>query len=479
MTINQTDKPEKFKLGEMGHIGLKTSNGTVLEEMKKDLQFPYSVRTYKQMSYDPSIASAFTIIQDVIRTLKWDVKAGSSEEHAKFIKTCMDDMEDSWDEVINEALSILMYGFQVTEKVFKFRTGQSGKYKSKYNDNLIGWAKLSPRSQATLDKWVWKDEGRTLAGVRQNLTLVPQELASRFSGNSYQTLPRKKFLLFTHNRQRGNPEGQSPLSRCYVPWKYKTEIENYEAIGISRQFTGFPDFGFPPDYLSPDADEDKKAVVEWAQQFIENFNSNEQAGLIRPRFIDPDTKEDMFYFDLKTVNGSAVHDTNKVVDRYESKILMVFLADVLKLGQSSVGSFALADAKTNLLAIRIAAILKQIVNVFNNDLIPHTFRLNGWDDAELPQIVHGDLEELSLDELGKFIQRSVSVGAMEVDKELSGFLRERVRVDKDPEGELEDKFLPAGSSRAGDGMKAGTTGNGTAKQAGGGDTSTSNSENKG
>ena len=478
MTINQTDKPEKFKLGEMGHVGLKSSNGVVLEEMRKDLTFPYSVRTFKQMSYDPSIAAAFTIIQDVIRPLKWDVKAGSSPEHAEFIRQCMDDMEDSWDEVVNEALSILQYGFQVTEKVFKFRNGSKAKYKSKYSDGLIGWAKLSPRSQDTLDKWVWKDEGRTLAGVRQNLTLVPQDHSDRFSGSSTsKVLPRKKFLLFTHNRQRGNPEGHSPLSRCYIPWKYKTEIENYEAIGISRQFTGFPDFGFPPDYLSPDADPDKKAVVAWAQTFIENFNSNEQAGLIRPRFIDPDTKADIFHFDLKTVNGSAVHDTNKVVDRYESKILMVFLADVLKLGQSSVGSFALADAKTNLLAMRIASILRQVVSVFNKDLIPHTFELNGWDDEELPQIVHGDLEELSLDELGKFVQRAVSVGAMEVDKDLSRALRERIGIPEDPTEPLDPKFLVDSESKVGEGYK--TSGEGTAKKPSGGDPSIHNKENKG
>lgn len=474
--INAHEKDTRFKLGALAFPGLRTSDGRILEEMKRDLLFPYSIRTYKEMSYDPSISSALTIIKDVIRGVDWEVKPGSNPERAEFIKQCMDDMEDSWDSYINEALSMLEFGFSVQEKVFKFRNGRRGKYKSKYDDGLIGWAKLPSRSQDTLDKWLWKDEGRQLWGVRQNLSLVPGDPSKRFGKFQYISMPRSKFLLFTHDKQRGNPEGKSPLRSCYVPWKYKIEIENYEAIGVSRQFVGMPVISLPPDFLSEDADEDKQAVVNWARQTIENFNNNEQAGIVMPRSVDPDTKQDMFDFRLESVSAGAMHDTNKIVDRYESKILMSFLADVLKMGQSNVGSFALADAKTNLLAIRIAAILKQITTVINNDLIPHTFRLNGWDDEQLPYVKHGDLEELSLEDLGKYIQRVVSVGAMEVDKDVSDHLRNRIRVEDEPTRPLDDRFKPDGESRAGDGQR--TSGPGTSTSANGqDDDSVSNSEN--
>lgn len=431
--------PSSVRVGEMTTVGLRMSDGHIYEEPKAELRWPQAINTYKSMSYDATIQSAFSAVKAMIRRIKWTVKTEgvdvpSEEQKAReqFIEQCMHDMEHSWSDFVNESLSMMIYGFSVHEKVYKVRQGYEGrhKYPSKFNDQKYGWAKLPIRSQDTIWKWIFDAKGQRLEAVEQDLSLVAAGYGREFEFNETRIpIPYNKILHFRHDTQRGNPEGTSPLRNCYIAWKYKTTIEEFEAIGISRDLAGMPMISLPPDYMSPDASDDKKAVYAWAQDVIRNLHANEQAGLVFPKFIDPETKQDVFDFKLISVDGGKQFDTSKVIDRYENKILMTFLADVLKMGQDASGSFALSDNKTNLLAIGIESILKEFLEVINRDLIPQTGRMNMWDLSQpLPIIGYDDLDERDLDKLGSFIQRAVSVGAMEVDQSLSDSLRDLARV---------------------------------------------------
>src|SRR5690606_31461676 len=99
-----------------------------------------------------------------------------------------------------------------------------------------------------------------------------------------------------------------------------------------------------------------------------------------------------FDFQLLSVSSGKQYDTNTIITRWDNKILTALFADFLKLGQDQVGSFALAGAKTNLMAMGIEARLKEIADVINNDLVPQTFALNGWSTEELPFITFSDLD---------------------------------------------------------------------------------------
>lgn len=468
--------PSKVQIGELSTTGLKLSDGHVYEEPKTQLRWPESINTYKAMSYDATIASANTAIKSMIRRIQWkvktegvDVATPQQKDREEFIFGCMHDMEHSWSDFVNESLSMLTFGFSLHEKVYKTRYGYNNnrKYKSKFNDQAIGWAKLPVRSQDTIWKWGFDEKAQNIDWVEQELALTTAGYGVNNSfKNSKIRIPYNKLLHFKHDTQRGNPEGTSPLRNCYVAWQYKTTIEEFEAIGISRDLAGMPKISLPPDYMSPDASEDKKAVYAWAQDVIRNLHANEQAGIVFPKFVDPETKVDVFGFELISVEGGKSFDTSRVIDRYENKILMTYLADVLKMGQDASGSFALSDNKTNLLAIGIEAILKEFLEVINRDLIPQTALMNGWDLSEpLPVICYDDLDERDLDKLGSFIQRAVSVGAMEVDQALSDSLRDLARVaPADESAPMREKMLPVGAqSQAGQTTQKGneTGGSGT------------------
>ena len=126
-------------------------------------------------------------------------------------------------------------------------------------------------------------------------------------------------------------------------------------------------------------------------------------------------------------------------------------ADVLILGQDQVGSFSLAGSKTNILAVAIDARLKEIQEVLNNDLIPSLFKLNGWEDEELPKFVYGDLEERDLEILSKAIQRIAAVGLVAKTpdnvNEVAKMLDLPYRVDSDTTQEELDALLGKDTSR--------------------------------
>lgn len=479
-----SETPPRLRMSEVSTVGLKISNDYIYEEMKRELRWPQVITTYKQMGYDATIAAAIELFEMMIARVDWHVKPpkDATEEQikkAKFIEQCKDDMDHTWMNFIQEITSYLTYGFSVHEKVYRRRLNDTG---SKYNDGLIGWKKLPVRSQDTIEKFLFTEDGREVEGVRQDLSASYDlnRFRNILTDANKIDIPRKKFMLFRTNPKRNNPEGNSPLKRAYFAWKYRSVIEEQEAIGISRDMVGMPVIKIPPRYMSEDATPEEKAIYEHYQRIIRNIHSNEQAGLVLPQAHDPESRQPLFDFELMGVQGGKQYDTDAIIKRWDNKILTLLFADFLKMGQDQVGSFALAGEKTTMMAMAVESRLREIADTLNYDLVPQTFKLNGWSDKELPKFEYGELTEIDLEEFSKAIQRIFSVNAIEADRPVMNKIRTSVfGVDPKPEDEAINKEeLPQQESRSGDGMAKGS-GNGTSDSAASTDTSSNNADNTG
>lgn len=486
LTTGNAEIP-RINMGEVGTVGLNISDKQVLEQVKKELRFPRVIETYKTMINDPIISAGLRLIEMMICRVSWEVSPPKNPtedqiKKAKFIEQCMGDMEHSWDSFIKEVLSYIGYGYCVNEKVFRRRRKNTG---SKYEDNLVGWKKLPVRSQDTIYKWEWSKDGRELKAVYQDLSLILNS-ADRFQyyfKNKKDIeglkIPINKVLLFRYDTKRNNPMGNSPLNNCFLPFKFRSIVEEQESIGLTRDLTGLPVIGLPAKYMSPDATPEDKAIYDYYKRAVTNISNNEQAGLVYP-LIYNDAGKKLIDFELMGTTGGKMYDTNKIVKRWDDKILTALFADILKLGQDSHGSFSLAGAKTDIVSMNIESRLKEIADVLNQDLIKQTFKLNGWDDTELPKFTYGDIDQEDFDAFSKLIQRIASVGFLPRDKKLvheileRGNFKEAERFLELPDEEFE-KLFPNSDSRAGDGMK--TAGDGTSNGPSKGDNSVSNTEN--
>lgn len=319
LNLSAGDNPAlRIRMGEVGWTGLREFEGIILEQMRKDLQWPRCNRTYQEMGDDATIASALSLFSMMISRVNWKVTPPDDAtpedlKKAKFLQQCMDDMEHSWFTFIKEVTSMFTYGYCINEKVFRRRRKSNG---SKYDDGLVGIAKMPVRSQTTVYRWKFDDFGRNLDAVIQDTSFLLDgyRLANNNQYGGQIEIERKKFLLFRTDVSRDNPQGRSPLSKIYTAWRYRKQIEEAEAIGITRGLGGIPKFTMPADYLKDDSTDAQKATVQDFQNIGRNLQNNEQACLILPKFYD-DQGNSLFDFELIGPPNASQYDTDKAIGR--------------------------------------------------------------------------------------------------------------------------------------------------------------------
>lgn len=392
---------------ELGESGLRRQSGYVYEEFVPTLRWPRAERVFSEMaSNDPVVGAILYLAEMLFRNVDWTVKpetdSADDKAAADFIKECMDDMEMSWNDTISEVLSMLTYGFSFHEIVYKIRRGpdeSNKKYQSKYTDGKIGWRKLPIRSQATWEAWEIDGNGDVQAFIQ----------ASDEKGKV--VIPMSKGLLFRTRVQRNNPEGRSLLRNAYRPWYFKKRIEEIEGIGIERDLAGLPVLT-APEGVDIWNNEDPRSVNvrATAEALVQSVRRDAEEGILLP-----------FGWDLQLLaTGSARQfDTNAIISRYDNRIAITMLSDLVLIGGEKTGSFALAEAKQSMLATALEAQLENISTVFNKNAVPQLLKLNGMKGKA--SLVPGEIEAPGIKELSLLL-RSMNVDISR-DKELMNYLR--------------------------------------------------------
>ena len=494
VTLTQGDNEiPALSLGESGFTGLTVLGGQILEECSHELRWPECINTYKRMAKDGAIAPALELVEMMIARVPWTVTIPEGYEDelkdkANFVRQCMNDMDHSWQSFIKQAVSFNRYGFCVNEKVYRYRTKEKG---SKYNDGLIGIKKLPIRSQDSVSDWVFKNKGRELAGLNQEVILP-----SNSGQNGYEYIetnytigdekvnkkfiPRKKFLLFRNNPLKDSPSGTSSLNGAWQAWKYKQSYQEAEALATAHDANGFKVLYLPPQYMTADASDENKQIYEAYQTMLKQASRGELTSFILPLIRDENGNK-MFEFDIKSVTGQKNYNINEIIGRYTQEILTALFADFLSLGSSGSGSFSLAEAKVSIVEMAIQAKLDEIKDQLNHDLLPQLFSLNGWSLDVMPIITYGEISKPSLDEVSKWIQRVSATGNLPKNREVINWVLATAdipyRIEEGTTQEELNVLLGTATSRSGDGMQSGM-GNGTGGSSGSsGDSSVANGEN--
>lgn len=407
--MQKGNKPVNFK--QLGTSGLRRYGPYVYEEFLPELRWPYAGKIYQEMSdNDPVIGAILYLAEMLIRGTSWSVEPASTSEAdveaAKFLESCMHDMDMSWANTISEILSMLTYGFSFHEIVYKVRRGPneaSSRYKSKYSDGRIGWRRLPVRAQTSLHEWTFNNEGDVTAFVQMaepDFKIV--------------SIPMSKGLLFRTRISRDNPEGKSLLRNAYRPWFFKKHFEEIEGIGIERDLAGFPVLKAPQDLdLWNEDDERMVALRTRAEELVASVRRDSEEGILLP-----------FGWDLALLSSGSSRQINigETIDRYDNRIAITMLSDIILIGNNKAGSFALADTKQSMLAAALQAQLQNIADVFNNKAVPDLFSYNTFNDiTAFPKIVPGQIQTPSLKELA-LVLRAMGL-SIAGDMKLQNYLR--------------------------------------------------------
>lgn len=401
--------------GEIGRIGQHRYSGILMEEFLPELQGIKGVEVYREMSdNDETVGAILFVIEMLMRQCTFSVEPGGNtekdKEAAKFVESCMNDMQLSWTDTISEIVSFLTYGWSYHEIVYKRRMGKTKdrRTSSKYDDGLIGWRKLPLRSQDTLWEWVYEDDSDDVVAMTQ---APPPDYG-------HLTIPIEKALHFRTKSRKDNPEGRSILRSAYRSWYFKKRIQEIEGIGMERDLAGFPVLYGPEGMdLWDTEDEDMMAVLASAQNIVTNIRRDQREGLVMPNG---------WKLELLSAGNRRQFDTNQIIERYDKRIATTVIADFIMLGQDGVGSYALSSDKTRLFALAIGTYLDIICEVFNTQGIPRLIDINGdkfKGITEYPKMVHGDIEDANLENLGTFISQMITAGVLVPDEKLEDFVR--------------------------------------------------------
>lgn len=478
----------RLNLAEVGFVGLRMTNKQILEEANRQFRYPSFIKTVNEMRNDPTVAAALNVFRMMISRVSWSVKVANDaseqdKKRAKFIASCMDDMEGTWGQFISEVITYLEFGFSVQEKVFRRRLKRNG---SKYNDGLVGLKKIAPRGQDTIRHWNFSEDGRELLSVGQSLVNLEngyryQSFASNTTG--LLTINRDKFLLFSADSIKGNPEGKSILKSVYLPYKQLTLIKDQLMLGVAKDLAAIPIVTLPAKLMDVNASTADKAAYSAYQSLVNNVAAGTQRGVVFPSDCDPETKLPYYSFQLLEAKGQSKFNLPEIIKQLQNDILVALSADVITMGSDVNGSFSIKDTKTNLCAMAVEHRLNEIKEVLNADLIPQIYALNGWNQEVLPTFEYGDIADVDSEAFSKLIQRVASVGLLEIDRALLNKIREVVGVETlSEETPVNRENLTGAESRSGDGMETGTSGDGTAKIGGKAskvDRSAANADNKG
>lgn len=428
---------------EFGATGLRQFSGYVREEWLPELIGWRGMRIYQEMrDNDPLVGAIFYASQNLLQGVDFHVDPATAAPEdaaaADFVNSCFTDLEQSWPELMSQFLTMMQFGWQVSEIVYKMRRGESSdpRFNSRYDDGLFGWRKFAGRAQQTLLHWVFDESGDAVGLVQ----LLP-------TGGPLLNVPLAKCLHFRTVLNKANPEGRSLLRNTYKPWYFKTKIEELEAIGIERELAGLPIAWVPPRLLQRDASPADRAQLEEFKKMVRDTVRNEQAGFVLPLVYDKDGHK-LYDFTLLSTAGRRQIDTSTTIERYDQRILATFLADFITLGtggSSGRGSFAQSKNKTDMFSDAITALLDIITNEFNRKGIPDLLNLNKMQGSCI--LKHGEISGSDIAALGTFLQQTVSVGVITPDPNLEAKVREEAGLPTQP-GTPGNTLIDGGEAQA-------------------------------
>lgn len=403
----------------LGSSGLKQSFGYLLEEQRAKLRGRQAAKVYNEMrSVSPIIGGIQLAINSLIKSAEWRVEPATApgqkraaREWARFVDGAFHDMDHPFSALLDDALTMIPHGWAYCEVTKKLRKGDSGdeRTQSEFDDGLVGWREMALRAQDTLDHWEIDESGRIL-GMWQMDTYGRR-------GGRFVFIPSEKAVHFRTDASKQNPEGRSLYSNAYRPYFFGKRIEEAEAIGIERDLQGYPIMEVPLELLGRNLPADKQSVVDSLFEMVRQIRVDQRHGALIPAELDRQGNPTGFKLRPFSTGGSKSIKPDEVIKRYDSRVAMSMIAEFQQLGvDQGGGSLALHDSKTSLFAAALGAIMDMIVEILDVE-IGRLMTENQVPRELWPSLVHGDIEERKLSEVGSYLTSLAAADQLPEDSE--------------------------------------------------------------
>ena len=470
-----------------------TANAYVNSCRKEELKAPALWTLADTMMEDSAIRqcvdmNAHPVIEAIANGKFVGKKSKKSTKVANALNYAIRNMDSgTWREFAENLVTDQLYGFSLLNIVSKVIS--EGDYKG-----LAGFSKLSPRSPHNLKGWIYdKNKVEVIGSILKPMSIQGDGYLGMITSTSissytyyeqkYPIMWKKQMVLSSFNKTFNNPEGNPSILAAYAPWKEKLLVQQYEIVGVSKDFGGVAVLRVDPELLwranQPDTvyEEDRLQLQSLQENAAKMHSGQSTMLLLSSELIEGSTSQYKNDFKLQGIDGNGKqYKSSEIIVQKNKDIYNAFGCGFLILGQDGVGSYALSSTSESVHDRYIERAIQAKKDVIEDQVMKVFIEMNkqnpmfklSWD--EMPEFLPAEYKKLDLDTYSKIIQRTKSVQGLpeEHHKQLS--------VKAGLVDEWKDKldYKDKGDSRSGEGNGTSGTGNTQA----GGISSTTNANNK-
>jgi hypothetical protein len=212
----KVDETDKSKLTE--EIALAGSNNINWTGMVGSYNpDEIGIATYKEMLKDCTVKAGYSLIKYAILSRGWKISYTNEKGDLKVLSTVshiLDNMDGRLEGALSGIVSALIYGFSVSEIVWKII--ESGEFAGKFGIKKIKC--LDPEHIEFVC-----DEFGNLEDIKQC-----------FDASNPISIPLEKAIIYVNEKEFGNYYGTSRLRAVYKNWYIKKAVTTYWNIALER-----------------------------------------------------------------------------------------------------------------------------------------------------------------------------------------------------------------------------------------------------
>lgn len=328
-----------------------------------------------------------------------------AEKLAKKVTRILNKMETPWNRVVRRTAMFRFQGFSIQEVTFM---------RNALEDGEIGLKDIAPRPQQTIEKWD-TDESGEVFGVVQRAPETQREIY----------LPRNKIVYAVDDAMSDSPEGLGLFRHCAEPARVLRRYEQLEGWGFETDLRGVPIGRAPLQALRDlvesgeiDQAEMDRRVFEMTN-FIQNHIRNPKLGMLLDSMAYESSDEasrpsNVRQWDLELLKsqGSSHAEVAAAIERKLREIARVLGVEHLLLGDNGVGSFAMARDKSHNFALIVDTTIKDLIAVYEKDVVRRLFELNGWPLELMPKLKTDKLKFRNVDEITGALRDMAQAGVL-------------------------------------------------------------------
>lgn len=368
----KTEAPDFKEIGSRGE-DLEISKTTGILEDTSEI----SLDTYRKMRTDPQVKACLLVLKLPILQTGWSLSADTEEgqQLAKWSEMMLTEyMEDSMEYYTREMLTALDFGRSITEKIWQLKTvpvDPDNPDSTKLEERII------PLKLKTYDPRNIK--------IKLDPLTMKLEGAVQIQGNKEVNIPADKLLIYSHEKEFNNYNGEAALRAAYKPWVIKEFLQKFWNIALER-------YGSPLSTMElPQNGSLKKAI-----SLMDMVKT--KSGIPLPEG-----------YKMQIHNlANAGMSFKEAIEYQDIQIARSMLIPDLVFANSGGGAYALSKTHEGFFEMRLNGIGQELGDMFTKYLIRPMVRYNHGEVREYPAFKYNKVGQDDLQVLSNIIQSMIS-----------------------------------------------------------------------